>query len=46
MIVIQVGIASEHLFDDRFDVAMEVGWESAGPAYPIVFGRGEGLIQV
>lgn len=38
MIVVQVGIASEHLLDDRFDVAVEVGWEPAGSAYPIVFG--------
>lgn len=36
MVMIQVGITPEHLFDNRFDVCVEVGWETTRFADPCI----------
>ena len=36
MVMVEVGIASEHLFDDAFDVVVEILVESGGFANPVI----------
>lgn len=36
VVVVQVGITSEHLFDDTFDIVMEIQVETRGLANPFV----------
>ncbi len=49
VVVIQVSVAAEHLFDDGLDVGMEMCWEARGLSDPLVLvasRRGEGLVEV